>query len=178
MVESAGFAEVLGIYGLWPEAATDRAALLEAYAAPGGLVNYVAFCKDVEPRGHRGRDPVVRAMLEADALREPIPEVSICVRLAERRAACIRARRARDAERAKIAAITKADDRPSTPPGQLPSPAHRTLDIFHQFCAPTSSPRSEPARNTSRAHDPTWAADALSRRAKPAPMPFRRVFSL
>lgn len=63
------FKAALDVYGLWPDHAKDASALVRAYAAHPdgqtlirtgalrGRVDYLRFCKDVEPRGHRGRDP-------------------------------------------------------------------------------------------------------------------------
>lgn len=85
----------------------------------------------------------------------------------------------RDEERAKLASLTKrSDDASSATVGAAPGgPARRPLDIFVQFVRPDAAGAAE-CSNTRRHVDPGAKPGALSRRAKPPPVPFLRTISL
>ena len=117
LINRAKFEQVLRIYALWPERDRDVKALVATYAAGDDDMEYVRFCKDVEPRGHRGRDPYIRELLEAEANARPCPEVSVCMRMALNKAAKIRRRRAEAEEAAKLALLGQGPAVAATEPG-------------------------------------------------------------
>ena len=102
------------------------------------------------PRGHRGRDPYIRELLEAEANARPCPEVSVCMRMALNKAAKIRRRRAEAEEAAKLALLGQGPAvaaEPGAPLPAQPAPLRRGSDGVlrpqpgaqpTKYCAPGS----------------------------------------
>ena len=165
------FEDILRVYRLWPERARDADALLGAYAE-GDLIAYVRFCKDVEPRGHRGRDPVIRALLEAEANAAPCPAVSVCMQMALTKANGIQRRRAKEAHAAKLALLGQgpvvAEEGPTRSTVRPPS------DVFTMFVY-LDAADARPVTNTKGYSD---GREGFSRRGRPPPVPSTRTIVL
>ncbi|KAH8066151.1 hypothetical protein JL722_565 [Aureococcus anophagefferens] len=161
------FKSVLVRYALWPDVGGGE--LLEKYAfaekrsrpnrelassktAPatttangGSRVDYLRFCRDVEPSGNQGRDVLIREAILASSWREPIPDVSVCARLAQARARKIEARVAAEEEAARVKMLQQNKEGLAAPRGSTPGEPgtfsekrqyRKCLDTFAQFVAP------------------------------------------
>ena len=175
LISRAKFEQVLRIYALWPERDRDVKALVATYAAGDDDMEYVRFCKDVEPRGHRGRDPYIRELLEAEANARPCPEVSVCMRMALNKAAKIRRRRAEAEEAAKLALLGQGPAVAATEPGApVRGTARPPCDVFTQFVYPEAA-GAQPVTNTQQYSD---GREGFSRRGRPPPVPSTRTITL
>ena len=175
LINRAKFEQVLRIYALWPERDRDVKALVATYAAGDDDMEYVRFCKDVEPRGHRGRDPYIRELLEAEANARPCPEVSVCMRMALNKAAKIRRRRAEAEEAAKLALLGQGPAVAATEPGApVRGTARPPCDVFTQFVYPEAA-GAQPVTNTQQCSD---GREGFSRRGRPPPVPSTRTITL
>ena len=175
LINRAKFEQVLRIYALWPERDRDVKALVATYAAGDDDMEYVRFCKDVEPRGHRGRDPYIRELLEAEANARPCPEVSVCMRMALNKAAKIRRRRAEAEEAAKLALLGQGPAVAATEPGApVRGTARPPCDVFTLFVYPEAA-GAQPVTNTQQYSD---GREGFSRRGRPPPVPSTRTITL
>ena len=174
LISRAKFEQVLRIYALWPERDRDVKALVATYAAGDDDMEYVRFCKDVEPRGHRGRDPYIRELLEAEANARPCPEVSVCMRMALNKAAKIRRRRAEAEEAAKLALLGQGPAVAAEPGAPVRGTARPPCDVFTQFVYPEAA-GAQPVTNTKQYSD---GREGFSRRGRPPPVPSTRTITL
>ena len=163
------------------------------------------FPAQVEPKGNQGRDVVIRDAIASSAWRDPIPDVSVCARLAEAQARKIKARIAakEEEERVKMVAMNKqglanlGDDnaaKSAAPDADDDNATHATkkktyrkcLDTFQQFVAPDVATTDDlgstlPVLNTRRgrgSYDRGAKPDSLSRRHAQPPIPYVRTFTL
>ena len=204
------FKSVLVRYALWPdvgggellekyafaekrsrpnrELASSKAVPTTTTASGGARVDYLRFCRDVEPSGNQGRDVLIREAILASSWREPIPDVSVCARLAQARARKIEARVAAEEEAARVKMLQQNKEGLAAPRGSTPGEPgtfaekrqyRKCLDTFAQFVAPDVA--GAPVANTARgraSYDRGAPADSLSRRARPPPVPHVRTFQL
>ena len=219
-VSAALFKSVLVRYSLWPAQPNAGDALVRRYRwaerkrrdsrkleRPGATpaptpppsagdarsVDYLRFCRDVEPSGHTGRDLLIREQVLSESWREPIADVSVCAKLAEKEARAIRKRnhRREEEERARMVASNREGMRSSTAPGKGAAsaasagkpPVRRSLDVFQQFVAPDIAASRKldatlPVLNTQSKYDRNAPALSLSRRGMPPPVPCLRTFTL